>query len=160
MMSHKDGLRPAGAGRLALAAVVSLGLGACERTLQVRGNMPDPEVIAQITPGVDNRDGVVDKLGSPSTISTFLDDRWYYIGHKTEQFAFLEPDVLERSVLVVSFNPDGMVDDTVLYTVEDGRIVAPVDRVTPTEGREITILQQLFGNIGRFPTRADTTPGF
>jgi len=156
---HSHKLRPSGGrpARLLLAAgLLAGGLGACERALQVHGNMPDPEVIAEIQPGVDDRNGVTDKLGSPSTVSTFLDNKWYYIGQKTEQFAFLAPDVLERSILVVSFDDDGVVNDTVLYTLEDGQIVEAVERETPTEGRELTIMQQLFGNIGRFPTEVDT----
>lgn len=145
--------RPArSAAGLLLVGTLVFGLGACQKALRVHGNMPDPEVIAEIRPGVDDRSVVVDKLGSPSTVSTFLDDKWYYIGQKTEQFAFLQPDLLERSVLVISFEPNGLVDDTILYTLEDGQVIAPIDRITPTEGRELTILQQLFGNIGRFPT--------
>lgn len=128
-----------------------LTLAACGSDVIVRGNMPDPELIAEIQPGADTRDDVIDKLGSPSAVSTFLDRRWYYIGQKQEQFAFLDPTVLERSVLVVSFDNAGTVDDTLMYTLEDGSIVSPVGRTTPTEGKEMTVLQQLFGNLGRFP---------
>jgi hypothetical protein len=32
----------------------------------------------------------------------------------------------------------------------DAQEISPVARVTPTEGRDLTLLQQLFGNIGRF----------
>jgi outer membrane protein assembly factor BamE (lipoprotein component of BamABCDE complex) len=60
--------------------------------------------------------------------------------------------VLERSVLVVSFDAGGMVDRTKTYTLEDGQDIDPVSRITPTEGRDLTLLQQLLGNIGRFPT--------
>ena len=143
-------------GRLfgSLAGALCLVLAACGGDVTVRGNMPDPELIADILPGSDTRDDVVDKLGSPSAVSTFMDRRWYYIGQKQEQFAFLDPTILERSVLVVSFDNAGTVDDTVMYTLEDGEIVSPVGRTTPTEGKELTILQQLFGNLGRFPTDA------
>jgi outer membrane protein assembly factor BamE (lipoprotein component of BamABCDE complex) len=133
------------------ATLPALGLMACTGELAIRGNMPDPELVAEIQPGADNRDDVVDKLGSPSTVSTFLDRKWYYIGEKQEQFAFLKPTVLERSVLVVSFDEGGMVNQTALFTLDDGKIIDPVSRKTPTEGRELTILQQLFGNLGRFP---------
>lgn len=141
---------------LVAAAALTVALAACDKTIRVHGNMPDPEVIAEIQPGVDDRTGVVDKLGSPSAVSTFIDNKWYYIGQRSEQFAFLNPDILERSVLVVSFGQNGLVDDTLLYTLEDGQILTPIDRVTPTEGKELTILQQLFGNIGRFPTEIGT----
>lgn len=137
---------------LALAAGIAAGTAACDRKVAVRGNMPDPEVVLEVQPGYSNRNDVLQILGSPSTVSTFQDDIWYYIGYRTEQFAFLEPDVVDRSVLVVAYNDAGVVDDTRLYTVEDGEIIDPVSRETPTEGRELTILQQLFGNIGKFPS--------
>ncbi len=143
---------------LAGAVVAALLLGGCAQPLKVRGNLPDPEVIGEIATGIHTRDDVKDKIGSPSAISTFEDDKWYYIGQKIKQFAFLKPKVVERSVLVVSFDESGVVDDTRLYTLEDGRIIDPVDRVTPTEGREITFLQQLLGNLGRFPVKADQGP--
>jgi hypothetical protein len=41
-----------------------------------------------------------------------------------------------------------------IYGVEDGRIVEPVERTTPTYGQELTVMQQLLGNFGRFNTDA------
>lgn len=126
-------------------------LAACSSNIRIHGNMPEPEMVAEIRPGAYRRDDVAQLLGSPSAVSTFEDARWYYIGQKTRQFAFMKPDILERRILVVSFNGSGLVDDTRTYTLEDGRVIDPVSRETPTEGRELTFLQQLFGNIGRFP---------
>ena len=60
------------------------------------------------------------------------------------------PDVIERRVLVVSFSDSGFVQETRNYALEDGRVIDPVTRETPTEGKEITFLQQMFGNFGRF----------
>jgi outer membrane protein assembly factor BamE (lipoprotein component of BamABCDE complex) len=36
------------------------------------------------------------------------------------------------------------------YGMQDGEIVDLQTRVTPTRGKELTILGQLFGNLGRF----------
>jgi len=135
-----------------LAAGAAVFLAGCQDNLQVRGNMPDEEVVAEIRPGVHGRDDIVEMLGSPSTISTFQDTTWYYVGQKTEQLAFLKPEVIERKVLAISFDESGLVGETKSYTLADGREIDPVGRETPTEGRDLTILQQLFGNIGRFPT--------
>lgn len=136
-----------------LAGALSLGLGACGQSIAVRGNLPTPEDVSKINPGVHSRIDIANLLGSPSTISTFEDSKWYYIGQKTTAFAFFEPEVLERKVVVVSFDDKGIVAATKTYTLEDSQEIDPVDRVTPTEGREITILQQLIGNLGRFPTK-------
>ncbi len=138
-------LRPA-----LLAGVLAFALGACEQSVQVRGNIPDGEVISKNNPGVHSRIDVASLLGSPSTVSTFKDSKWYYIGQKTTQFAFFEPEVLERKVLVISFDDAGYVAATRTYGLEDGKIIDPVERITPTEGRELSIIQQLLGNLGRF----------
>lgn len=139
-------------GGLLLAAAAGVAVTACSPGVNVRGNLADAEAVAAIEPGVHGREDVIDMLGSPSAVSTFEDSNWYYIGSKTTQFAFFKPEILERSVLVVSFADGGVVAGTKLYTLADGRAVDPVDRRTPTEGTDLTILQQLFGNIGRFST--------
>ena len=133
-----------------LAGLLASVLGACEQSVQVRGNIPDQEVVSKINPGVHSRVDIASLLGSPSTVSTFEDRKWYYIGQKSTQFAFFDPEVLERKVLVVSFDDDGYVTATRTYGLEDGKIIDPVDRITPTEGRELSIVQQLLGNLGRF----------
>jgi outer membrane protein assembly factor BamE (lipoprotein component of BamABCDE complex) len=143
-------LRTTACTSLLLGALVVLS--ACETKIAVRGNLPEAEQVLEVQPGVSTRDDVVRSLGSPSTLSTFQDDTWYYIGHRSEQFAFFKPEVTDRSVLVVTFTESGRVEDTKLYTVENGTIIDPVSRKTPTEGRELTVLQQIIGNIGRFPT--------
>ncbi len=132
---------------------MALGLGACTQDIRVRGNFPDTEIVSKINPGVDSRIDIQSLLGSPSTVSTFQDSKWYYIGQKSTQFAFFEPEVLERTVLVVSFDAAGFVKTTRTYALADGQPIDPVDRITPTEGRELTILQQLIGNLGKFPVQ-------
>ena len=135
-----------------LAAAAAVAVAACSGQTAVRGNMVDLDEVAEIEAGQFTRDDVADLLGSPSTTSNFEDNSWYYIGQKTEQIAFLEPEILERRVLVVDFSDDGTVADTKLFSLEDGQVIEMVSRTTPTEGRDLTIIQQIFGNLGRFPT--------
>lgn len=139
--------------RLGLSLVLAcgvVGLSACGSGVQLRGNTPEPEDIAEIQTGVHSRQDVIDLLGSPSTVSTFEERKWYYIGQKTQQIAFMKPEVIERDVLVITFDESGLVAGTQHYGLSDAQDVDPVDRETPTEGRDLSLLQQLFGNIGRF----------
>lgn len=133
-----------------LAAGLVLALGACEQTVQVRGNMPLDEDLARINPGMHSRNDVARLLGSPSAVSTFQDSKWYYIGQKTSDFAFFAPEVLERKVVVVSFDDTGSVAQTETLTLADSQDIDPIDRKTPTEGKELNFFQQIFGNLGRF----------
>lgn len=133
-----------------LAGILALGATACEQAIQVRGNLPEQDIVGRIQPGVHSREDVARLLGSPSTISTFQDSKWYYIGQKTTEFAFFEPEILERKVLVVAFDDGGTVVETQQIGLADSQEIDPVDRETPTEGRELSFFQQIFGNIGRF----------
>ena len=125
-------------------------LASCISRVETRGNLPDPERLAEIQPGSHSRDEVVEILGSP-TSTAFLDgETWYYISEKTETVAFLAPEITERKVLVVQFDSEGVVSGVNTLGVEDGRQVELVDRKTPTAGKKLTVMQQLFGNVGRF----------
>jgi len=134
---------------LALGASLA-ALAACEAQFDTRGNLPDPEVVLQVQPGIDNRDRVAELLGSPSTTGTFDDKTWYYISKKTKSVAFFDPEVLDQEVLIIKFDDAGTVSDMKLLGLEDAHQVVPNPNVTPTSGRELTILQQLIGNVGRF----------
>lgn len=132
------------------AAALLLAAGACSPNVENHGNIPDPEIVTSIRIGKTNREQVSEMLGTPSAVSTFDKESWYYIGARTSQFAFLDPEILERKVLVVRFDEKGVVQQLGTLSKEDGREVQIVERKTPTRGRELTILEQLIGNIGRF----------
>jgi len=132
-----------------------LTMAACTPTLVVQGYVPDEETLATVQQGVDNKDAVVSKLGSPSSVAAFNDDTWIYISKQTENFAFFEPTVIGQDVVAINFDPEGRVEEVRRYTLEDGRLIDPVTRKTPTHGRELGILEQLFGNVGRFTAGTD-----
>jgi len=114
-----------------------------------RGNRVDPERLAQITPGVQTRTDVEALLGSPSARGTFDDQHWYYISAQTR----IQPGryllVEDRRVVAIGFNPQGVVSEVRELTDADGRPVTMVSRETPVPGTERSLLQALFGNIGR-----------
>lgn len=138
--------------RLALIGGLCLLAAACGGKDDLRGNEPDPEKVLAVHPGIDTRQQVAQLLGTPSTTGTFDPNTWYYISKRTNQFAFFEPDIVDQEVLVVKFDDGGTVQDMYIYGVEDGVVVEPVERTTPTFGQELTVMQQLIGNFGRFNT--------
>lgn len=144
--------------RTLLAGVVlavAVSTAACSPRIDQRGNKPDEDQVVQINPGVDDKNRVAELIGTPSTISTFDDRTWYYISKRTSTTAFFDPEVVDQEILAVNFTEEGIVDSLRLYGQEDGRTIAYVDRETPTEGHELTIVQQLFGNLGRFNPEGD-----
>jgi outer membrane protein assembly factor BamE (lipoprotein component of BamABCDE complex) len=125
-------------------------LSACAPVINTRGQQPDPDVLAKIEPGSTSQRDVERALGTPSTKGVFRENVWYYMSERTERTAFFAPELLERKIIAVVFDKVGVVEDIVTYTENDKQEIALVARITPTAGNEISIIQQLFGNIGRF----------
>lgn len=130
-----------------LAVLAAAG---CDPRYATRGNIPTDSQVSVIVPGVHGREDVRNVLGSPSVISTFDDNTWYYIGRKTEQYAFFKRKTIEQQVLIVRYGGDGLVEKISRLDKSDGREIDLVQRETPSAGRKLGLLEQLFGNIGRF----------
>ncbi len=118
----------------------------------MRGAVLDEERIQQVETGKMTEQQVYQLLGSPSTTATFPQRSrvWYYISRETETTAFLAPKLLDQRVVAIEFDEGGRVKDLRRYSMADGKDIELVDRETPSRGRELGLLEQLFGNIGRF----------
>ncbi len=125
-------------------------LAACSPTVAMRGNLVEDRRLAQVEVGRSTAAEVMETLGTPSTVATFDPTTWYYIGQRTEQTAFFQPEVVERRVVVVRFDDNGVLQEMQELGVEDARDIELVDRQTPTLGREMGFLEQMVGNLGRF----------
>lgn len=137
---------------LVCAALIAMTVTACSSRKANRGSMPTQEQIETIVPGVHGQDDVRAIIGSPSVVSTFDDNTWYYIGRRTAQYAFFERKTVEQQVLIVRYGGDGRVESVSRLDEADGREIDLVKRETPSAGRKLGLLEQLFGNIGRFST--------
>jgi outer membrane protein assembly factor BamE (lipoprotein component of BamABCDE complex) len=145
-------------GRLAAVIAAAL-LAGCTISEDQRGNLPDPEKLARVQPGSTTKEQVAKILGSPSSESTFNDDTWYYISRRTKQVAFLNASVLDQQVYIVDFDDRGVVKDVGHRTMADGESITPAPGATPSPGRELTFIEQLLGNIGRFNSGSATPSG-
>lgn len=134
---------------LATAVLAGLALSACATSVAQRGNVPDPEKLEQVKPG-NTKDEVVQLIGSPSTIGTFTDKRWYYISRKTEKVAFFNPTTIDQQVIEVAFDEQDKVQEIKRLNLADAQDIDIVQRSTPTAGKSITVFDQLIGNLGKF----------
>jgi outer membrane protein assembly factor BamE (lipoprotein component of BamABCDE complex) len=112
---------------------------------------------------VDTKSTVRGKLGSPSATSTFDANTWYYMNQVKQRVAFRRPQVIARNVTAITFSKENeQVESVNNYTLKDGKVIAFNGRETPTRGRELTILEQLLGNVGRgsmLPRDDESVPG-
>ena len=132
--------------------VLLCALSACAPVIMTHGQPHDPGVLAEIEPGKTSRRKVERFLGTPSTQGVFSENVWYYMSARTERNAFFEPKLIERQIVAIIFDDKGIVEDIVTYTENDKKDIELVSRITRTAGNELTLLQQLFGNVGRFET--------
>lgn len=133
---------------LSTTLTVLLATAACESDIAARGNIPKPDKLAEVQPGI-TRDQVLQAIGSPTSYATFDPNTWYYVGQLTEDYAFFQTKVLERKVVAVSFGPDGRVSEVKELGKDDSQNIQMVSRTTPTVGRDISLWNQLFSNLGR-----------
>jgi outer membrane protein assembly factor BamE (lipoprotein component of BamABCDE complex) len=144
---------------LASAALV----GACTPTTDFQGFQAIDAKPQDLQAGVDTRDTVRAKLGTPSAVSTFDPDVWFYISQVTESQSFYHPKLIRRDVVAVSFNKGGeTVAKVDTLTLKDGRVIDYNGRETPTRGRQLTAIEQLIGEIGNGElnnNNTDVNPG-
>jgi len=150
-------LRPALAALGLLLAVV-----ACAPVTSHHGFQAIETAPKDVKVGVDTKSTVLEKLGSPSTVSTFDVNTWFYVSQVTDRVSWHRPQVRSRDIVAIGFdNQSEQVATVNSYTLKDGKVIAFNGRETPTRGRELSILEQLLGNVGRgslLPTE-DVTPG-
>lgn len=116
---------------------------------QIRGHLVEEEDLAQLVVGTATRRDVEALLGSPSATGTFDESEWFYISGVTRQRPGRQLALEDQRVVRFRFDREGRLAEVTRLGPADGREVRVVERVTPSPGNERTLLQQLFGNIGR-----------
>src|SRR6476646_139789 len=124
--------------RFALAAAVTLALGACGAITQTyqRGYVLPDGALEQIPLGA-SQDQVLVVLGTPSTVATVSGEVFYYISQRQEQTSFLPQEEVNRRVIAVYFDKGRKVERVADYGLKDGKVFDFVSRTTPSGGTEL-----------------------
>lgn len=135
-----------------IICVIMIGfLSACTGRIAIRGNISDPERLAEIQPKEISKDGVLELLGSPSTTGSYEDlGIWIYHYQKTETFSFFEPKVIDRKTVIIKFDGKGVVSSVRMLGIDDFREISPIARKTPSVGEELTLFDQIRTNIDKY----------
>lgn len=123
---------------------------ACAPIRDTQGYIADPELMAEVKPGVDTKASVLKTLGRPSLQSQWDDRVWYYYSRKTKQIAFRKPRPDEQAVTAISFDAKGNVSK-VDKREGLGQVASidPVEDETKTMGKDRSFWDAVFGNIGQ-----------
>lgn len=119
-------------------------------TIDIRGHEVESEQLAKIEVGKTTKEQVGKLLGTPSSVSTFGNNTWYYMSEETERRAFFEPSVLKSNITRITFDEKNRVQSLDSVTEKDMQVVSHITRQEPTAGHSFGVLEQIFGNVGRF----------
>ncbi len=136
--------------RRLVCVLAILALSACGATFQNHGYVPTEEDLQNVVVGIDTRDTVASSIGRPGAAGILSESGWYYVRSRYRQFAFYAPREVDRQVLAISFDGDGVVTNIERFGLERGRVVRLSRRVTTPNTQGIGLLRQAFGNLGRF----------
>lgn len=126
-----------------------LAAAGCSQFRDAQGYLGDTTLMSEIKPGTDNRQSVERTLGRPSFEAQWGAPVWYYISRETRQLAFRDPKLVKQDILAVHFDARGNVTKIERRGAEQVAQVSLAKDKTPTLGKERTIWQDIFGNIGQ-----------
>lgn len=133
----------------ALAGAVLIAATACAPVYRNHGYVPTDEELALLTVGVDTQDSVAGVLGRPSAAALLSDDGWFYVQSRFVERGARAPKEIDRQLVAITFDEDGVLANVERFTLEDGRVVTLSRRVTDTNVKPPGLLSQLLRNFGR-----------
>jgi outer membrane protein assembly factor BamE (lipoprotein component of BamABCDE complex) len=136
--------------------IAVLLLVACVKNPESRGYAIEYSEFEKIENGM-SQDQVLGLLGTPTSVSSFGDETWYYIGMKLDRRAFWNANLREQKAFHIRFNQDKKVAETSLDQGEKNRNIAFAKDKTLTEGNSVTVVEQFLGNLGRFNPNTQKT---
>jgi outer membrane protein assembly factor BamE (lipoprotein component of BamABCDE complex) len=131
-----------------LAVILAATVAGCGAQIDRHGHVFMDVDLASVQPGM-SKDQVMSKLGSPDTTSSINGDAYYYISTTQKSYAFFKPWEIDRKVVAVYFDQRQTVDNVAQYGLKDGIVVRYAKDETPARGKDLGLLEQIFGNISQ-----------
>ena len=128
--------------------IAALSLSGCTTFIDNRGYDFEISDASKVRVG-QTKEEVIELLGTPSSLSTFKDNAWYYISRTTGSKSFFEPQLMDQKVLILHFVQD-RVDRIEHRDQGAARTVELAPQSTPTAGYETGVMREVFGNFGNF----------
>lgn len=142
--------------RLGLVGVVLVALAACSTVYRNHGYVPTEEDLALVEVGKDTRETVQEKIGRPTAAGLLNDVGWFYVQSSWAYRGAFEPREIDRQVVAVTFTEAGTVSNVERFGLERGKVVPLSRRVTESNVKGLSVIQQLLGSFGRLSPGAIT----
>ncbi len=145
--------------KVTVTGALILSLASCATRYRNHGYVPSDEELASITLGVDTRDTIADTVGPPSASGVLDDSGYIYVRSRVKHFGPRRPEVVDRQIVAIGFDSNGIARNIEQYALEDGQVIPLSRRITDNNIQTGGLLRQLGGNLGNFSPLGAPAPG-
>ncbi|RYE06600.1 MAG: outer membrane protein assembly factor BamE [Rickettsiaceae bacterium] len=128
--------------------LIFLLLSSCQ-TIDTRGQYVDDASISQLKHKNITKEQVVELIGSPTIVSDYNLNTWYYIQILLAKKAWLTPKVIEQRIVELKFD-NNIVSGVTLFKDSHIENIVGVSDYTQTYGTEANGIQKFVKNIGYY----------
>jgi len=136
--------------KILLVSAVVFFTSSCVVNVSNHGYEQPPENFITLKDNKADKGAVLESAGSPSVISTFNPNIWYYITTKTRRVSLLNPQVIESLVVQLNFDETGNLFDIGIYKIIDNRKLVFNRSQSQIKGDDTSMLKDFLYNFGRF----------
>ncbi len=134
--------------RAGTLGLLLLAVAGCSSVYRNHGYVPSDSDLEGIVVGVSTRESVAEQIGRPSVAGVLGGGGWYYVQSRWRHFGMNEPREVDRQLVAITFDRNGVVENVERFTLTDGRVVPISRRVTDSNIKGVSFIRQLLGNIG------------
>ena len=90
-------------------------------------------------------------LGPPSTISTFDENKWYYMSNVIHRVGVSKPKILKHQIYEIIFDKENRVIDVQQYDLSNFKDIDYNDKETDTKGNKQNLIELLVRSSSKLP---------
>ena len=131
--------------RVSVFILLASVLFSCTTNIKNHGYIPSKSDLENLVLGKDTKQSVSKKIGLPATAG--LEGAYYYVRSTFNAPGFRSPQLVDRKVIVLSFDQRSKLKNIETFNVDNGNFVRLDYRVTETGLDNKNMLQQIIGSI-------------
>ena len=131
--------------RVYVVILLTCVLLSCTTNIKNHGYIPSKSDLENLVIGKDTKQSVAKKIGLPATAG--LEGAYYYVRSTFNAPGFKSAQLVDRTVVVLSFDQRSKLKNIETFNVNNGNFVRLDYRVTETGLDNKNILQQIIGSI-------------
>jgi len=131
--------------RVYIVILLTSVLFSCTMNIKNHGYIPSKSDLETLVIGKDTKQTIAKKIGLPATAG--LEGAYYYVRSTFNSPGFKSAQLVDRTVVVLSFDQRSKLKNIETFDVDNGNFVRLDYRVTETGLDNKNILQQIIGSI-------------